>query len=345
MKNERKNIVLIDFKNDKNWKFIKELSNSTNENWTIISKENLSKKKNKMKYLHFFTFPFKIYWNRKNFHKIVAWQQFYGLIFAFYCKLFKTRKYNSLYIMTFIYKERKGIKGKIYYKFIDYIVNSVYVDKIICFSKKESEYYANVFNTCKDKFTYTELGIEKIQRRLEISEKDYFLSVGRSNRDYNFLVESLKDTTYKLKILSDYYILNKAIDNIEVYNNVFNERYYKMLNECKGVILALDNQNISSGQLVILQAMQFRKPIIITKSNTIIDYVKNDYTAIIINKEKEELRKALEKVLTDDEYIKKITKNAYDDYNKRLTIEHMAQRIGNIIIENGDKNENCNDRT
>lgn len=345
MKKEKKNIILIDFKNDENWDFAKELSNTTNENWTVISKENLSKKKNKMKYLHFFTFPFKIYCNRKNFDKIIAWQQFYGLILAFYCRLFKTKKCNSLYIMTFIYNERGGIKGKLYYKFINYIVNSIYIDKIICFSKKESEYYANIFNASKNKFTYTELGIEKIKKKLNENEKDYFLSVGRSNRDYDFLVESLKNTNYKLKILSDYYMPKEITDNIKVYNNVFNEKYYKMLSECKGVIVSLDNENISSGQLVILQAMQLKKPIIITKSNTAIDYVKNDYTAIIINKTKEELIKALEKVLTDNEYIRKITQSAYDDYNKRLTIEHMAQRIGNIIIENGEKNENCNDRT
>ena len=57
--------------------------------------------------------------------------------------------------------------------------------------------------------------------------------------------------------------------------DTFGEEYFKMLANCYCVVIPLKDKKISSGQLVLLQAMQFKKPIIITDTVTVKTYVKN----------------------------------------------------------------------
>lgn len=107
------NVILIDFPKIENWKFKESLNKKTNMKWE--ERESISNKKRKtilynmVRYLKYFFFPFKIFLQRKDYKNIIAWQQFYGLLYAFYCRIFHSKKYNNLIVMTFIYKEKKGI--------------------------------------------------------------------------------------------------------------------------------------------------------------------------------------------------------------------------------------------
>ena len=133
-----KNIILIDFPKKENWDFKNSLEEQTNLKWEEEESVSNQRRKNKLsniiRYLKYFIFPLKIFLKRKNYQNIVAWQQFYGVLYAFYSRLFHSKKYNKLIIMTFIYKEKKGLIGKIYYKFVKYAIQNEYIDKFICFS-------------------------------------------------------------------------------------------------------------------------------------------------------------------------------------------------------------------
>ena len=111
----KENVILTDFEISNDWKFKKGLEEATNEEWIInscISNQlHSSKIKKIVRYIKYFIFPWKIFCHRKQYGKIIAWQQFYGLILAFFERLFHVKKENNLYIMTFIYKEKKLVGG------------------------------------------------------------------------------------------------------------------------------------------------------------------------------------------------------------------------------------------
>lgn len=71
------------------------------------NKGRKNKISNFIRYFKYFYFPFIIFLNRKKVERIIAWQQFYGLIYAFYCRVFNVAKKNYLYINVFIYREKK----------------------------------------------------------------------------------------------------------------------------------------------------------------------------------------------------------------------------------------------
>ena len=341
IKKNYKNIILIDFPKKENWEFKQVLEKETNLEWNEVETVSNQRRKNVFsticRYFKYFTLPLSIFIDRKKYEKIIAWQQFYGLLYAFYCRILHSKKYNKLIIMTFIYKAKKGLIGKIYYKFMKFIVQSKYIDVFICFSKKECKDYAKIFNVKEEKFQFCTLGLESIEiDKDKIKQRDYILSCGRSNRDYEFLYNALKDTDYKLKILSDECKL-KNEKNIEIYNNIFNEEYYKMLEESYIVVIPLMDENISSGQLAILQAMQLGKPIICTKSSTVTDYIKNGINGFIVKKEKNELLEKIQELYNNKELYTEISKNEKEFFKENFSINSLGKQISKIIIDKEKK--------
>lgn len=336
MLKQKENIILADNGIEEIKEFKEEVEKTTNEQWNQYILKSNQPRKNKfsniIRYMKYFYVGFKIFLHRKKYKNIIAWQQFYGLTYCFFCNLFKVKKVNKVTIMTFIYKEKSK---KMYYKFIKYCINNDFVDNIICFSSLECEYYANLFKIDKNKFIFVPLGIRKIKSDEYIETKNtkekYILAPGRSNRDYKFLIDSLKGTNYNVKIVSDE-LNEKTPENIQIYNNVFGKEFFLMFKECFCVVIPLDNEEISSGQLVALQAMQLRKPIIATKSKGLTDdYIENKISGLVINKNKEELLGALEQLYSSNELYENLVNNAYNNYENQYSIEALGRKIGRIV--------------
>ena len=147
-----------------------------------------------------------------------------------------------------------------------------------------------------------------------------------------FLIEALKGSKYKV-IIVDSTFEKLSIQNCEIRKDI---NYGKELNEIIAkafcVVVPLKDVNISSGQTVIIQAMMFGKPIIITKNNAIKEYVDDGITGFIINKNKDELIKKIELLSEDLELYKSMSLHARQKFINEFTIEAMGRNVGNIIM-------------
>ena len=331
----KKNGLFIDRRPVEQWGFMQGLEEKTGEKWDIISyasNDRSSRLKEVIRYCKYFYYAFIIFTHRNKYDKIVAWQQFYGILLAFYCRLFGVKKQFSLIVMTFIYKRKHGLLGNIYYSFMKFTLTGKYIDKIIVFSKNEVNYYFDLFPK-SDKFIYIPLGTEyitnvKIDEKLE--QQKYILSVGRSNRDYQFLYDELKDSEFRVKILSNT-VNQSPTDNIEIYTKVFDREMFHYLNNCFCVVIPLADTKISSGQLVALQAMQLGKPIIVTESEGIADYIIPGYNGVIIKKEKGSLITALQELYSNDNLYLTLSQNARFEYDKKYSIRRFGNNVGDLI--------------
>lgn len=330
----KNNVVLIDFDAPYEWNFLESLKEASGEEWNVLkSVSNLNHGgvvQRLIRYLKYFTLPLYVFAHKSNYSKLIAWQQFYGLILAFYFRLFKVKNTPPIYVMTFIYKSKKGFVGKIYEKFMKYIVTSSYINKYICFSKNEPLYYSNIFNVSQEKFVAVNLGIDDVSGKYTIEpKKGYFLTAGRSNRDYNFLISAWKDRSEELEIICDC-LENKTYRNIVINNNCHGEEYLNKLANSFAVIVSLDNTDISSGQLVIIQALMFGKPCIVTENESVKDYIENDVNGIIIKKDSKALSEAIEK-LNDSDYYNHISNNARKYYLENYSATALGNSVGVIL--------------
>lgn len=327
----RRNVVLFDKKIDSNNLFLKKL----NEHGSWIAKSKRTNHlhggiiKNILRFAWYFIFPLSIVLQRKKYNKIIGWQQFYGLNFAFWSRLFKLKKNNELIVMTFIYKKKNGFAGMLYHKYISYIVTSKYIDKFICFAKEECDYYSKLFSMNKNKFIFVPLGESKVTD-VPLSDEGYIFATGRSNRDYHFLIDVLEGTDYKLTIACDTFHYNNN-GNIVVQNNCYGKHMLKLMARCHCVVIPLKDLTMSSGQLVVLQAMSLGKPVICTKSDGIKDYIEDNVTGLLIENKKELLLSALNYLYTNNEAYKFMSEKSYQSYCENFTEEAMFERITNVI--------------
>lgn len=328
-----KNVILTDFKTHQNWSFPKILGKGWETYGMVTNHLHGSLVKNIIRYAVYFLLPLRLALRRKQFVKIIAWQQFHGLNFAFWCRLLHLKKDNDLTVMTFIYKKKSGGVNWLYHKYISYIVTSRYIDRFICFSREECSYYASLFGVDLNKFVYVPLGRE-VPEMQGMGDDGYVFATGRSNRDYDFFVEVLKNTYYKCIIACDSYQNPGEAANVTVLNDCHGDDMLKLMARCHCVAIPLKDLRISSGQLVAIQAMAMGKPVVCTSSDGIKDYVQNGVTGMLVDNDKESWLAAIAQLYASDGYYKEMSKNAEKAYRNNFTEEAMYQRIGKVVNGN-----------
>lgn len=280
-----KHVILADFKKREKWDFQTALERETSKEWEVLTCQTNQYHGSKMKvlfrYFVYFLFSFRVFISRNRYEQIVAWQQFYGLLLAFFCRIFHVKAAPEIYVMTFIYKP----KNALYHRFMRYIVTSHYITKLIVMSDGEKRYYAEMFNLSDDKFHCTRIGVtdRASDYPLDANRKRYYLSVGRSNRDYTFLRNAWKKEYGELIIICDSYREEKK-EGITVLRHCHGDEYLRYVSNCYAQIIPLDDENISSGGLSFLQAMMLSRPTIVTENKTVPDYIDSGRTGIIIKK-------------------------------------------------------------
>lgn len=328
-----KNAILIDMKEPENWEFKRRINENTKENWETISFISNTSQRGVFRkffsiYTKYFYFPFRIFLKRKYYNKILAWQQFYGIVLAFYCRLFRVKKAPQIYILSLIYQPKRNIIGAIYYNFVKFSLEAKCVKKVIIESSVEFDKYLELFNI-KDKLVVCIEGYEK-KMNFSSTKGDYFLSVGRTNRDYNFLIDSFNGRNEKLIIITDQNIKKKYTKNIKILNNVYGLDYEKILSKCYAVVLCMGNAKVSSGQLVILNAMRYGKPIIINNDECIYEYVKNGENGIYFEKTPSSLFDAI-KIISNNNKYDEISIREKNIFLQEYTFEKFGDRISEFL--------------
>lgn len=322
------NAILVDFKYDENWSFFNGVKENSTGDWVVLEKVSNKTQKsffnNMARYIKYFFFAFRIFCGRKKYDKIIAWQQFYGIFLCFFLRFFGCKKGPNVTILTFIFKEKNGLKGKLYKKFVNYALGYNNINKIVVLSSYEVEKYKATFANSNKKFVFCKIGNDN-KPKFDIVKGDYYLSPGRSNRDYDFLVNAFKKIDKKLVIISDTYKNRKIPKNITILDSCFKDDYEKQIANCRAVIISLDDIPISSGQLVCLKAYQYQKPIIVTNNLGIIDYVTANVDGFIINKNYDELFEAIRKIEDDDIYDKMAK------HSKLYTLYDYGKNVAELI--------------
>lgn len=243
--------------------------------------------------------------------------------------LFLKRK-PALILLGFIYTPRNSIFYTwIRQAYFNFILRQT--KKVICYSKLETEEYCKLFKLKDTCFRFIPYGLNIHGIDQVFHTENYLFSAGRSQRDYHTLIRACVKLPYELRIVCDSYdILPKDIDytNIKILRNCYAEEYIDQLRKSRLVVIPLKTDNISAGQMVLLQAMAFGKPIIITRTKTTDEYVHHLQNAYLVEKNSDyELKCAIELILTNDDLYKKLSFNARETFLENYSIEAYARNL------------------
>lgn len=310
-----------------------ELEQATGESWGIHSRVSnwgrTSRWAEIKRYLMYFAVPFEIFCKRKKIDTILGWQQFYALIFSFFCSVFHVKKTTRVIVVNFVYKEKKGFVGKLYRRFMARSLKEPYVDLLCVSSREAAERYAREFSLNTDKILVIPFGVPDLYETWRSSpapRERYALAIGRSNRDYDWLLSQWQGIDLPLVVICDTYTPQSLPQGVELIKDVSGDGQYPYLANCEMMILPIGEPGVCSGDTVLLTAMSFAKNVLVTAPSTLAEmYIRDGENGFLVSKTPGELQQVVHEILSAG---KDLGSAARESYLRDFSRKKMGKVIG-----------------
>ena len=273
---------------------------------------------------------------------VVVGSHIEALVFGLFRALL-LRKKPEIVLLGFILTARRNAlinrMRKAYFRLVFFMV-----DTVICHSALEVGRYTNLFNasSARARFAYIPYGLHIAGRDLEMQSQNqkvpgkrpYVLTAGRSGRDYATLFEAIAPLDIDLHVVCD---SQNALAELKIPSNVsilrecYDQAYVEELRNALFVVVPLGVNDISAGQMVLIQAMAFAKPTIITRTATVEEYVSDGEQALLVTQGSvTELRAAIHRLSNDAKLAAYLASNAVIAFEKSFC---MKAYVRNLVAE------------
>ncbi len=292
------------------------------------------------RYLMYFLVALKCFFTRSRYATLVGWQQFYALIFCFFCSLFSVKKPCTVIALNYTYKQKRGIFATPYLWFMKKCMNTRYLDYIHVLSSEYADAIHSRFSFPRERIIVTTFGINDCYEEQSslpapagYQRNGYALAIGRSNRDYDFLIRSWSGIDYPLVIISDTYKGTSASDRIRILSNVAGAASYPWIANCALMIIPIDDGTICSGDTVLLSAMSLKRRIIVTAPSTLAEmYVQHQVNALLAPKDEEQFRHAVHSALSNQ--YPDLGEHARQSFLDKFSRKSMSEQISKVLARN-----------
>jgi glycosyltransferase involved in cell wall biosynthesis len=347
-KHHHLNAVLVDCEAETVRTFADGLEATTHRPWRLEETLNNTGHGSALKvlgrYVGYFMTPLRAFGHRRDYACIVGWQQFYANIFAFWCHLFRVQKPCVVVAANFTYKAKPGLVGWLYYRFMKFCVCNNYMDYLHVPSHKYADRCVAELGIPRQKFIVTTFGIPdewaRWQRVARPQAEAYTLSIGRSNRDFDFLVEAWREEPLRgqqLVIISDTYQPHAPLpEGVRLIQNVRDDASMPWLAHCSLLVIPIADGNIASGDTVLLTGMQFEKTVVVTRPSTLAEmYVTDSEDGIVLDKEVASSARRMAALLHDDAERSRIGHAARQSYLAHFSRRSLGEQVGMALQQAG----------
>ena len=331
------NIFLIDCDKNEIEDFLIGLSQVTKKNYEVFQCVCNSHKgfQELKRYFIYTFFPLKFIFFRKKYNYVIGWQQFFSLFYCFWSRIFHMEKCNIVVALNFTYKAKRGLKGKVYKKFMEYCLTSKYLDFIHVPSEQYVEVCCKEFGLKREMFLVSHFGIldmYSLWKNMQVEYERYSLAIGRSNRDFDWLVSAWKGLPKNelLIIASDTYTPQIALpENVIHRKDIVGDEQYRYIINAERVIIPIDDGRICSGDTVLLKSMSFEKTVVVTVPSTLGEmYINDGDDGVLIEKNESLFRAKIMELIEHPEKELEIGKRARQKYIQYYSRHNMGVHIG-----------------
>ncbi len=289
------------------------------------------------RYLMYFLVALKCFFTRNLYETLVGWQQFYALIFCFYCSLFSVKKPCTVIVLNYTYKPKYGKLAAPYLWFMKKCMDTRYLDYIHVLSSEYADTIHLQFSFPRERIIVTTFGINdyyedhsSLPVPAGYQRNGYALAIGRSNRDYDFLIRSWSGIAYPLVIISDTYKGTSVSDNINILTNVAGDASYPWIANCALMIIPIDDGSICSGDTVLLSSMSLKRRIIVTVPSTLAEmYVQDQVDALLTPKDEEQFRLVVHSALSNQH--PELGEHARQSFLDKFSRKSMGEHISKVL--------------
>lgn len=240
------------------------------------------------------------------------------------------KKKFELIVGGFLFEPKKN---KIYYQIRVGLTKHFLkgIKYAIVYAKKEVSFYERIFKV--KKFRFVQYGIDYEAHHPYEGELPtrYIFSGGRSNRDFHTLIkayEQLGEERPFLCIATRPVVLQgENTKNIRVLKDVVLETFGNVMEKSEFVVLPLVETDISAGHMVLLEALERNKIVIISDIDAVRDYVSEDEVLFYEPGNASSLKKIMTHTLIHyDKLCEKYSKN-HEFYLRNYTFLKFVKRL------------------
>ncbi|MFH1858085.1 MAG: GNAT family N-acetyltransferase [Candidatus Omnitrophota bacterium] len=275
------------------------------------------------------TIPFQLLRIRKDYRVLLTGSEREDCLFALLQGLFPGRKIPHL-MTCCLWKYEKN---PLVYWFKKWLLRAMArsISLFLVWSREECENYSRYFGIPKEKFAFLPHPTSLDGYTVESRNGDYIFAGGDSSRDYETLLEAVKPLSAPTMIVAKQttawngkelppHVTTRTADPVEFRRLMAGSRLV-VLPFYKGLLQ-------SAGQQSYLNAMQLKKPVIVSGVTGVRDYMIPEITAIVVPPEDPEaLRKAILRVLEGGPDVKKMVEAAYQRVQEEFSLNHFVEQL------------------
>jgi glycosyltransferase involved in cell wall biosynthesis len=158
---------------------------------------------------------------------------------------------------------------------------------VICYSSHEARVLGLLCPLAVDRIHFVRLGFDVPEAKAapSASEGPIVVAAGTSNRDYRTLLSAATLTTLTIRVYAPEDALPADPNrpgNVILAGGFTWDGFFRDLSTAGAVVIALNDPKKTSGQLVAIQAMQYGRPIVATRSDALDDYLLDGQTAMLV---------------------------------------------------------------
>lgn len=201
------------------------------------------------------------------------------------------------------------------------------VERFVVFSSMEKRLYSDYLEIPDDRISFLHWGIRPPEalEDTEAPNRDFLLSVGRTQRDYRVLIRAMARLPHRRAIIvsSPEHVSGVDIpENVEVKIEIPFGEVLSLTQACRFSVLPLAQSDLPFGHGTLVLAMFMKKPIIVSKSVGFEDYITHDKTALEFEPgNDEQLAAQIEDLFAHPQKAETMAREAFDFAHQNCTEE------------------------
>jgi glycosyltransferase involved in cell wall biosynthesis len=172
--------------------------------------------------------------------------------------------------------------------------------------------------------------VDRLNRIFSPASQDYVFAAGSSNRDYGTFFNAIKDLDTRVVVVAKRFNLHGHLipKNVEVLYDVYGDQYYELLKNAQLIVIPLDDPELSSGQMVLLESMGLGKAVIASEVWGVSDYVDDGRNALLVPiHDCVRMKSAIEDLLKDAVRLGEMGVSARQSVQERFSAAEMAKGV------------------
>jgi len=209
---------------------------------------------------------------------------------------------------------------------------------IICLCKAQLDYAIHQLGVPETNVNFI---YDKVDQRffypMQTEVDDYILAVGQERRDYQTLLQAIAGTGLKLVVVASSPWSTSKVnlgdkEKITVLSHIPYSELKMLYARARLVVVPLFNVDYAAGVNTVLEAMAMAKPLIVSHTRGITDYVVDNETGIYIPPENPvELRRAILSLRNQPKELKRLGINARQAVEEQMNLDIYINRVVEIV--------------